>query len=375
MYLVNFALVLPLIFLGTFISFLTAALFKPKHQKDRCFSKELPSMTVIVPFRNEEPNLDAFLSSLLIQNYEGCWNAVLVNDRSTDNSVAVIKKFMSTHSRAPFLVVDSAYDASIRLTGKQQALETAISHATHDWLAFTDADVHLSPEWLSTFSTRIRSGARFIYGHTAISASKKNLFASFQSFQLRFLFCTAYAFSHAGITGSCMGNNICMSKKLYHMTGGQPGLGYSIVEDRRLMQRVCTLGVEAVPTEPFLPTVYTHPEPTVGSFYEQARRWAVGGMKGSKLLVAVMSALALQNALFLAALTGFGTIPVVYLSIINAVLLWLFTLFSFSKTGTIGQALIFPLYYCIMVLESIVLGIGTLFQRKIRWKGEKLQSA
>ncbi|MFP4416639.1 MAG: glycosyltransferase [Fibrobacterota bacterium] len=352
---------------------LTTAVIIPPRQKKRPPSKALPAISIIIPFRNEQHSLWELLLSLSRQTYRGTWEVILVNDRSTDDFLPVIERFRRSYPHISVRLQDSNFTDTIGLTGKQQALEAGVKTARYDWLAFTDADVQVAAHWLESLSSRIRTGAEFVYGHTAIIAQTGDLFAQFQKFQLRLLFCTALAFSRAQLTGSCMGNNLCISKHLYQKIGGQAGIGYSIVEDRELMKHARLRGKSAVPTLPFLPTVFTYPEKTAASFYAQAGRWVLGGLTGSRLLLVVMLMLALQNITFVGTLTGLHG-PLRILPKINAALLWGFCLVSFARTGKIIQALFFPVFYISMIIESMILSIGILISRRICWKGEVLKT-
>ena len=170
-----------------------------------------PDVSIVVPFKNEAENLERLLSSLEAQDYQGYYEILLVNDGSTDgykNSIAL------RLSNRPLRVIDSVYSAASPLTSKQQALDCGIRGAAGDWIALTDADMLLKPEWLSSLMNRAADKPDLVFGHTVIDASPAaGLFGKFQSFQLEVLFAVAYALHRAGIAGSCMGNNMLISRK------------------------------------------------------------------------------------------------------------------------------------------------------------------
>lgn len=106
-----------------------------------------PSVTVIVPARNEAEALPACLQSLLAQDYANL-EIVAVDDRSTDTTGQIIDSLATTHpGRLKALHVESLPEGWL---GKTHAMALAARHAlavSHpDYLLFTDADVLFQPE-------------------------------------------------------------------------------------------------------------------------------------------------------------------------------------------------------------------------------------
>ena len=107
------------------------------------------SITVIVPARNEAPNIAACLESLLVQDYEFV-RIVAVDDRSGDNTGTIMEALASAH-RA-HLEVMHIEKLPTGWLGKTHALAVAARHAiaAHDpdYLLFTDADIIFQPDSL-----------------------------------------------------------------------------------------------------------------------------------------------------------------------------------------------------------------------------------
>ena len=101
--------------------------------------------TVIVPFRNEEKNLHSLLKSIQELNYpEHLVEFILVDDESSDASVAIIKSFESSNLK-------SIQNKRVSASPKKDAITVAISEAKHPWIITTDADCILPKNWLVTF--------------------------------------------------------------------------------------------------------------------------------------------------------------------------------------------------------------------------------
>jgi glycosyltransferase involved in cell wall biosynthesis len=109
----------------------------------------LPSMTVVVPARNEAETIAPGLRSLLAT--EGvALQIVAVDDRSTDQTGAVMEAMAQVERDAgrPMLQVLHVTELPPGWLGKTHAMSLAAQQATGEWLLFTDADVVFHPHTL-----------------------------------------------------------------------------------------------------------------------------------------------------------------------------------------------------------------------------------
>jgi glycosyltransferase involved in cell wall biosynthesis len=97
-----------------------------------------PTLTVIVPARNEAADVAACLQSLLQQDYANL-QIVAVDDRSTDQTGAIMDALASEHPDK--LRVLHIAELPPNWLGKTHAMAFAARHATSDYLLFTDADI------------------------------------------------------------------------------------------------------------------------------------------------------------------------------------------------------------------------------------------
>lgn len=102
----------------------------------------LPTITIIVPARNEAHTLGPAMQSLLALDYPR-FDIVAVDDRSEDTTGAVLDAFDD-----PRLTVIHVDELPLGWLGKNHALQLGANHAKGDWLLFTDADVVFSPATL-----------------------------------------------------------------------------------------------------------------------------------------------------------------------------------------------------------------------------------
>lgn len=105
-----------------------------------------PRFTVVVPLYNKEQSIERTVRGILDQTFTD-FELVIVDDGSTDSSVAKVKTFD---------------DPRIRLVqqpngGPSAARNTGVRHAKADWVVFLDADDELTPDALEHFDKTINA--------------------------------------------------------------------------------------------------------------------------------------------------------------------------------------------------------------------------
>jgi glycosyltransferase involved in cell wall biosynthesis len=124
-------------------------LTKPKYNLSPLGS---PSLTVIVPARNESTNIAACLQSLINQEQGQHLHLhiIAVNDRSTDDTGAIMDTLSANHQDK--LSVLHITELPSGWLGKTHAMASAARHAIAlhhpDYLLFTDADIFFRPDAL-----------------------------------------------------------------------------------------------------------------------------------------------------------------------------------------------------------------------------------
>jgi len=100
-----------------------------------------PRVSLIVPARNEVETLGPAMRSRLAEGYPAL-EVVLVDDRSTDGTGALVDAIAAEDSRVGALHLDSLPPGWL---GKLHAMSEGLRRATGEWILFSDADVHLAP--------------------------------------------------------------------------------------------------------------------------------------------------------------------------------------------------------------------------------------
>ena len=107
-----------------------------------------PRVSIIVPARNEEVDIEQSLTQLLQLDYDN-YEVIAVNDRSTDRTGEIMERVLagphfSQKTREmghPVLKVIHHRELPPGWLGKTHAMWTATNAASGDWILFTDADV------------------------------------------------------------------------------------------------------------------------------------------------------------------------------------------------------------------------------------------
>ena len=116
-----------------------------KRQSDRLTDPaSWPRVSVVVPARDEGHKIEAGLKSLIASDYPTI-EIIAIDDRSRDDTGAIMDRLAVG---SPFLKVIHITELPDGWLGKNHALQVGTTHATGDWLLFTDGDVVHDPQTL-----------------------------------------------------------------------------------------------------------------------------------------------------------------------------------------------------------------------------------
>lgn len=112
---------------------------------------EGPLVSVLIPARNEENNIERCLNSLINQHYTN-YEILVLNDNSTDNTGKILDNISEKSEKVRVFSGKSLPDDWF---GKPFAIQQLSSYAKGDILIFTDADTIHSPASISWAVTNI----------------------------------------------------------------------------------------------------------------------------------------------------------------------------------------------------------------------------
>lgn len=345
----------------------------------RSADEPLPFVSVLLAARDEERHIDACLRSLLRQDYPSdLYEVVVVNDRSSDDTAAIIARCAKQH---PGLRVVDIIDEPIDMTGKQNALRVAIHSCRGEFILNTDADCVAPPTWVSSMVSRFGPDVGLVMGVPLAHAADEDapLLARVQSLDLAFLLHTAIGSAGWNSPASCIGNNFAYRREALDQIGGYDGLPPSVTEDAMLMRTLHTAtdwrvsaasGPDAV--------ILTEPATTWRDFYRQRSRWILGGRETRSPAVRVLYGILLYNWILLLTPLAFVVVPDVRLACVGALCAKLTADLAVAwqacsrleRRDLLRAYLPFSAYY---LMYGALIGVAALFSRKVLWKGQSYQ--
>lgn len=327
------------------------------------------SVTLIIPFRNERPNLPtlaAELKRIASPNLE----ILLIDDHSEDGSSEFLEDLMKGIQGVQVLQCPGA--------GKKAALDFGISQARGEIILTSDADCKFPDDWVKkmTYSFR-QSEVMLVAGPVVSEAKGTRFFEKFQQIEwFSILLLTQVSFSRKQPL-MCSGANLAFRKKAFEEVNGYSGNEKWLSgDDEFLLKKVVGwFGPESCVYLPLREVlVTTNPQANWRALVKQRIRWA-GKWKAHRsfshafsAIIAFLAQLIWLGSIYLigqngSALAFFGVIWVIKILAEKA---------SLDKVrGSLG----FKPSHGYFILTSLIhpffviwVGLGTLFI-KVRWKG------
>jgi glycosyltransferase involved in cell wall biosynthesis len=105
---------------------------------------DCPAVSILLAARDEEEKLPGALNKFLALDYPR-YEVVAVDDRSEDGTAEILDSAARSNPRLKVAHISSLPAGWL---GKPHAMQQAYEHSSGEWIVFTDADVHFSPELL-----------------------------------------------------------------------------------------------------------------------------------------------------------------------------------------------------------------------------------
>ncbi len=173
-------------------------------------------ISVIIAARNEADHLQAFLDSVLTQEYS-TYEVIVVNDCSYDQSSDVLKGFQARYSHLKVLELE---ENDKYKHGKKFALTLGIKAAKYEHLLFTDADCKPhSKYWIREMQAGFSEGKEIVLSYSPFmkSGGFLNAFSRFETFYTAFQY-LSFALRKNAYMG--VGRNLAYTKSLFFKNKG-----------------------------------------------------------------------------------------------------------------------------------------------------------
>jgi cellulose synthase/poly-beta-1,6-N-acetylglucosamine synthase-like glycosyltransferase len=333
------------------------------------FGAARPKVSILIAARNEEATIERCLRSLTALNYPAEQLEILIgDDASTDNTVAVVRKFIADKPQFRLISVRQRLGTA---RGKSNVLAHLSRAATADYFLITDADMALAPDWVVTMLAAAPAGVGVVTGATTAAGG---IFGRLQGLDWLFGLNLIRLFTEMGQPVTAVGNNMLVTRKAYESIGGYESLAFSITEDLQLFDKIVAQGWGYRNLIDPRVLGVSVPQPTVLHLLRQRKRW----MKGATRLPWQLTMLFSLYGMFYMVLYWPGFLaPWLILTLFTAKLVMqtLFlhiTLRQVGRRETLAVLLLYELYLSVMSLA--VLGY-TLWPSYIQWKERRYRWA
>jgi glycosyltransferase involved in cell wall biosynthesis len=195
-----------------------------------------PTISVIIPARNEEPVIAACIRSAAVQ--QEVLEILVVNDQSTDRTAEIVR---GLSSGIPHLRLLDATDPPAGWVGKNNAVWLGAQNAKGKWLLFLDADAVLAEgATAKAFKLAEDNSAALIS-----FSPEQTLENWYEKTLIPFVYCRlARKFSYADVNdpkspqAAANGQFLLIQRSTYDALGGHAAVAADVLEDVALARRV-----------------------------------------------------------------------------------------------------------------------------------------
>lgn len=331
-----------------------------------------PFVSVVVPARNEEANIEQCVRSLAASDYlPERFEIIVVNDRSSDRTGEVLAGLQQEISN---LIVHNATDdrANTNLQGKPRAVHQGIMRSKGEFVLMTDADCTVPPTWISAIAHTFQNPRIGLIASYTLAKGKR-IFDYLQMHEWLINNTMASAGVGLGQPLGCFGNNLSVRRSVYDALGGYPNIRFSLTEDLALLQAVTSAGYEARYICAHETQITTLPCPDVAAFIKQHHRWVNGGKAlGWRAAVFVITSLSMWIGIIASLLTAsWLALGILYFARTLADMLLSYP--AYKEMRITNHVLWMPLvepFFLLVELMTPFLGLKS----RVEWKGQILRN-
>ena len=336
--------------------------------------------SIIIPFRNEAENLEALLNSIFSIEYpRDLFEVILVDDASEDNSVEIINSYLKkdANKNVAISIINNERKSN---SPKKDAIETAISMAKFKWIVTTDADCIVPKLWLQSFNLFILKKAPKLVVAPVTYIVTNSILDNFQLHDVLSLQTATIGGFGIGNPFLCNGANLCYSKSAFkELNGFEDNNAIASGDDLFLMEKIAEIypnHVHYLKTQEVV--VYTKPESTIKSLFNQRVRWASKTSAYANIFSKTLALLVfLMNALIVVSivLSMFGLFSLqisLVLFLIKFGIDFLFILKSSSFFKQNSSLIYFPLNSLIYPIFVVAVSCYSMFFN-YKWKGRSFK--
>jgi cellulose synthase/poly-beta-1,6-N-acetylglucosamine synthase-like glycosyltransferase len=334
-------------------------------------------ISVIVPARNEEDNIQACLKSLLAQQYpQDLFEIIVVDDHSEDKTAEIVDTYADKNVRCIRM-------AQIQTSGvkshKKAALAAGIAQSKGALIVTTDADCEVPEQWLLHIAAIYEKEDPVMIAAPVIYNADSSMLHLFQQTDFMSMQGITVAAHNLRLGNMSNGANLAFSKAAFEQVNGYAGVDHlASGDDYLLMMKLARSfpGRVAYLKSPAA-IVSTLPQPHWRGFLQQRIRWASkSGKYDDRRLTGILLLVYLFNLAFPVALIAgifdhryFSLAAIMFMVKILVEYIFLFPVARFfSKRNVL---IWFPFLQPLHIAYIVVAGfLG--FRGSYEWKGRRV---
>jgi len=302
-----------------------------------------PTVTIIIPARNEEKYLKNLLIDISNQSYPSeALEVIIVDDYSTDRTAAIANEFVATHPKWKRISLEKPQGKAY----KKAAIQQAIQASSGEIILTTDADCRMGKEWVSEMMQAFTPEVGLVSGPVQMW-SNNSWFEQFQALEFIGLIVLGAGSMHRKKPNMCNGANLAYRRSAFLAVKGFEGIDHiASGDDELLMHKIFSnTDYKVCFQKSPLAIVSTAPCISFKQFVNQRIRWV---SKSSHYKNAGIT----------------RTMSIVYLSILGIPVTGIWALFDPSMVNWFFVVLGLKIFS-----ESIVLWLGTRFfkRKSLMW--------
>ncbi|MBN2790483.1 MAG: glycosyltransferase [Candidatus Delongbacteria bacterium] len=262
----------------------------PNEQIFTVDDRQLPSVTIIVPARNEENYIERTIISLLYQDYPNDkFHIIAIDDRSKDRTGEILDSLKVNSSNVEVIHIT---EVPLNVAPKKNAILTAVKKCNTDYIITTDGDCLHHKLWLRSMVNPVVGSEKKNIGIVAgMTIFVKDKYSSewertWQSMQnIDYI---SHSLLAAGAIGcnkgfTANGSNLLIKKELYSDT---TGLKSNVIsgDDFFIIQQAEKEGYKIRFALNDESVVHSYPVNTIEGLVDQRARWASKTTSSSKFV-------------------------------------------------------------------------------------------
>ena len=240
-------------------------------------TRYFPFVSVVIPARNEEENIERCINSIFINTYPADkYEVIAVNDRSEDKTGEILNRLQQDYKTLKIISIDDE-SAHNNLKGKPRALQCGIEAAEGSVIMMTDADCVVNNKWIETMAQAYSNeNVGLVASFTTIIGNK--IFEKIQAVEWIYMHTMGSGGIGLNEPLGCYGNNLSVRKDEFIKLGGYEKIRFSVTEDLALLQAVYKSGRTVRYFPNYNMSVETLPCKNLLEYFNQRHRWAIGGL-------------------------------------------------------------------------------------------------